>query len=325
MRPFVVVLAACGMLVLGAQSTLSQQEVPVKWVNDFPKDTDPGLRHASAQLVYEKVGLEVMKFHADNFAKLEPKIGEAKKDKNGCVFHEVESDLQAGPTEIQVLLPDRLEKAKRYPVLYVLPVEANRENRWGEGLLEVKKLDLHNKLGLIVVQPTFAHLPWYADHASDPKIRQESYFVSVVVPFVERTYPALAEAKGRLLLGFSKSGNGAFSLLLRHPTVFGRAVAFDSPLNMDKPSNYGMGPIYGTQENFEKYRLPDLLTRRAAELGKEKRLAMIAHSNFDKHHLAIHEQMDKLKIPHEYRDDKKATHHWNAGWVKDAVEWLAAP
>jgi hypothetical protein len=114
-------------------------------------------------------------------------------------------------------------------------------------------------------------------------------------------------------------------LLLRHPTIFGRASAWDAPLNMDKPSNYGMGPIYGTQENFEKYRIPDLLEKQAAAWGKEKRLALMGHANFDKHHQAIHDLMEKLKIPHEYRDAKKAKHQWDAGWVKDAVEWLVAP
>jgi S-formylglutathione hydrolase FrmB len=253
-----------------------------------------------------------------------PKIGEAKRDPNGFIFHEVTCEFQSGPTEIQVLLPDRLQQGKRYPVLYVLPVEANRENRWGEGLLEVKKLDLHNKLGLIVVQPTFSHLPWYADHPTDPKIRQETYFIKVVVPFIDKTFPTLAEARGRLLLGFSKSGNGAFALLLRHPELFGRAVAWDAPLNMDKPSNYGMGPIFGSQDNFEKYRIPDLLDKRAAELGKAKRLGLIGVSNFGKHHEAIHEQMTRLKISHEYRYTTRPKHHWDAGWVKDAVEWLAS-
>ncbi len=295
------ILAAWCILLASASPLFPQQpsavpkEVPAQWIN------------------------------AADVKKQEARIGEAKKDSNGLLVHEVESEMQAGRTEIQVLLPDRLEQGKRYPVLYVLPVEANRENRWGEGLLEVKKRDLHNKHGLICVQPTFSHLPWYADHPTDPKIRQESYFVKVVVPFIDRTYPTLNEPKGRLLLGFSKSGNGAFTLLLRHPAIFGRAVAFDSPLNMDRPSNYGMGPIYGTQENFEQYRIPLLLEKRAADLGKEKRLALIGVSNFDQHHQAIHALMDKLKIPHEYRTDKKPKHHWDAGWVSDAVDWLASP
>ncbi len=110
---------------------------------------------------------------------------------------------------------------------------------------EVKKLDLHNKIGVIFVVPTFSHLPWYADHPTKPEVRQETYFVKVVVPFIDKTYPVKAEAAGRLLLGFSKSGWGAWSLLLRHPDLFSKAAAWDAPLMMDKPGKYGSGDIFG--------------------------------------------------------------------------------
>ena len=51
-------------------------------------------------------------------------------------------------------------------------------------------------------------------------------------------------------IGFSKSGWGAFSLLLRHPEVFGRAAAWDAPLMLEQPNRYGMGAVFGSQENF---------------------------------------------------------------------------
>src|SRR5262245_3682456 len=182
------------------------------------------------------------------------KVSDAKSDDNGILIHTVECKHQDKPTTIRVLLPAGLEKDRRYPVLYVLPVEAGDGTRYGDGLLEVKKLGLHDRHGLVCVQPTFARLPWYADHPTDKGIRQESYLLEVVVPFVEGKYPVLAKPEGRLLLGFSKSGWGAFSLLLRHPDVFGRAVAWDAPLDMDKAGKFGSGDIFGDDENFQKYR-----------------------------------------------------------------------
>ena len=165
------------------------------------------------------------------------------------------------------MLPDEIDRELRHPVVYVLPVEARREHRYGDGLLEVRRHDLHNRFSAIFVAPTFSHLPWYADHPTDPLIRQETYLLKVVIPFVEGHYPAKPEPGGRLLLGFSKSGWGAFSLLLRHPDVFGKAAAWDAPLMMDGPGRYGSGDIFGTPENFEGYRVTGLLERRAAELG----------------------------------------------------------
>lgn len=208
--------------------------------------------------------------------------------------------------------------------MYVLPVEAGTESRYGNGLLAVKKLDLHNKHGLIFVQPTFARLPWYADHATEPTIRQETHFLKVAVPFVEKQYPVRAAAGARLLLGFSKSGWGAFSLLLRNPEMFGKAAAWNAPLAMDRP-NYGMDGIVGSLENFEKYRIGKLLESRADALKKEKRLALVGYNAFQQHHQTIHDRMEQLKIPHEYRDDKKAKHTWDAGWLEDAVRSCLIP
>ena len=251
-------------------------------------------------------------------------ISEAKKDDGGFLVHEVRSPYQAKATQIRVLSPDNLEKGKTCPVVYVLPVEAGTENRYGDGLKEVKKLDLHNTFGVIFVAPTFSHLPWYADHPTKPEVRQESHVLKVVVPFIDKTYPVKAGAEGRLLLGFSKSGWGAWSLLLRNPDVFGRAAAWDAPLMMDAPGKYGSGDIFGTADNFEGYRVGKLLGDKAGKFQKEKRLVLLGYGNFRAEHVQAHALLDKLKVAHEYRDGPERKHDWHSGWVKEAVERLLA-
>ncbi len=249
-------------------------------------------------------------------------ISEAKKDNDGVLIHKVQSPYQAKTTQIRVLLPDQLEKGKKYPVVYALPVEAGTESRYGDGLKEVQKLDLHNTLGMVFVAPTFSHLPWYADHPTKPEVRQETYFLKVVVPFIDKTYPVRAEAEGRLLLGFSKSGWGAWTLLLRNPDIFGKAVAWDAPLMMDKPGKYGSGDIFGTADNFESYRVSKLLEDTAEKIQKRKRLILLGYGNFRAEHEKAHALMEKLKVAHEYRDGPARKHDWHSGWVKEAVERL---
>jgi S-formylglutathione hydrolase FrmB len=222
-----------------------------------------------------------------------------------------------------VLRPNREEeKRKKYPVVYVLPVEAGTESRYGDGLTEVRKLDLHNKFGAVFVAPTFSHLPWYADHPTQPEVRQESYFLQVVVPVIDKTYPVRAEAGGRLLLGFSKSGWGAWALLLRHPDVFGKAAAWDAPLMMDKPGRYGSGDVFGTPDNFEGYRVGKLLADKADQIQTGKRLILLGYGNFRAEHEQAHALLDRLKVGHEYRDGPARKHDWHSGWVEEAVELL---
>ena len=258
---------------------------------------------------------------------LPEKVGKASsagaaKDKDGFVVHEVDSPYQKGKTQICVLAPDRMEKDKQYRVVYVLPVEPGNGTEHGNGLVEIKKLDLHNRFGIIFVMPTFSDWPWYCDHPTDPMVRQETYFVEVVVRFIEKTYPSLSTQEGRLLLGFSKSGLGAFTLLLRHPDFFGRAAAWDAPLKMAKPNQ-----IFATQENFDKYQVSTLLTKEATKLKTHSRLAIIGYSKFAKyrpHHQAIHEQMARLDIPHKYQDVCHGKHDWRSGWLEDAVRFLVS-
>ncbi len=116
-------------------------------------------------------------------------VSPAARDEAGILVHTVRSEYQFAPTKIRVLLPTALDKTTLHPVLYVLPVEPMDGVQWGDGLREVRNNDLHNKFGLICVQPTFSDVPWYADHPTNATCRQETYFLKVVVPFIDRTYP----------------------------------------------------------------------------------------------------------------------------------------
>ncbi len=255
-------------------------------------------------------------------------ISAAEKSPAGFLTHRVQSPRQTGDTTIRVLLPDRLNIEVRYPVIYVLPVEAKDGARFGDGLLEIKKLGLHNQFEAIFVAPSFSDLPWYADHPTDARIGQESYFVQTVVPFIEQTYPVLAKRKGRLLLGFSKSGWGAWSLLLRHPAIFGRAAAWDAPLMMQHIGKFGNRPIFGTEQTFAAYRMTDLLRLRAAALqadaesGLPARLILIDQGNFSEDHQQMRQLLLELKIPHVYHDGLRRRHDWHSGWVPIAVALL---
>ena len=163
----------------------------------------------------------------------------------------IDSDCQAYANALRILLPDRLEAIDNPRLLYVLPVNPDVSLRWGDGLDTVMQLDLHNRYGMIAVAPSFSDWPFYADHSDDPKIRQETYFVEDIVPFVDRMYPKASQT--RLLLGFSKSGNGAYQLLLRHPALFHAAAIWDAPVMVDNANKSSMPDIYGTEENFENY------------------------------------------------------------------------
>lgn len=239
------------------------------------------------------------------------------------ITHQVKSTHQRGETKVYVLTPDEVDSTKKYRVLYVLPVEAGEGTRWGNARTEVNKLDLANKHQMICVYPTFSDLPWYADHPTDARLQQETYFLRDVLPLIEREYPAQTERDGRLLVGFSKSGWGAWSLLLRHPDKFAVAAAWDAPLTETTRNKYGMGPIMGSDANFQKYRIDQLLAMRAEDLGESPRLVLTGYDNFRQPTRDAHALLDKMKISHIYRDGPQRRHHWESGWLDEAVRLLS--
>ena len=240
--------------------------------------------------------------------------------------HRLRSPRQTGETTVRVFLPDNSDAAAPPRLLLVLPVEAGVEDRWGDPAAEVRRIDLSNRYQLVVAIPTFSALPWYADHPTDKRLRQESFLLRDVLPLMDRHHGTDSSAGETMVVGFSKSGWGAWSLLLRHPSIFARAAAWDAPLMQRKPDKYGMGPIFGNQANFDRYLVSDLVKRRGTLLRSHNRLVLTGYfQSFRAHHVAMHRLLTELEVPHTYRDGPKRDHHWESGWLDEAVRLLVSP
>jgi len=240
---------------------------------------------------------------------------------DGILRCRVKSPYQAGEVLVRILVPEKLEPPAARRVVFVLPVEAGLGTRFGDGLQAIRRLDAHNRLGFLAVAPTFSDWPWYADHPADAALRQESHMLRVVVPLIARLYPH--EPMRRGLLGFSKSGWGAFNLLLRNPDAFGAAVAWDAPMMADG-FIFEMGRVVGTRENLENYRVPRLLAEKRGAVRRAKRLGLFGHNLFRDHAQGAHALMEKLGIPHDYADGPRLPHRWDSGWLEPALRSLCA-
>ncbi|MFY0653193.1 MAG: hypothetical protein JXQ96_14220 [Cyclobacteriaceae bacterium] len=243
--------------------------------------------------------------------------------------HRIFSPYQKDSTTVRVLLPDNFSNNENYRVLYVLPVREQGNKKSGDPLVEIIKDDLHNEYKLICVFPGYTHLPWYADHSVDKTKQDESHFLKTVLPFVESNYPTIREKEGRLLLGFSKSGWGALTLLLRNTETFNKAAGWDIGIRMDtnvptdsafvKAAEYTFGDL----GNFEKYRVSTLLKNNKDKLGTTSRIFYYnTGGNRARGGAIIHNLMVELEIPHLYIFEPKRKHRWDSGWIPAAVNFL---
>ena len=257
--------------------------------------------------------------------------GGQKKAEGGFQTRQIWSPHQQGKTKLRVLLPDDFDLRKKYRVLYVLPVHEDGVDieKHGDGMVEIKKHGFHNRHQLICVAPGYTSKPWYADHDLNPKKQDESHLLKTVIPFIEKRYPVQTDGNGRLLIGFSKSGWGAATLLLRNPDVFHRAAAWDSGIRVDT------GPIeeseravriareWGSPENFEANRLSNLIKTRGKELGDEARLFYFnTEGTRAIGGVEIHRLLVENKIPHRYVLEPRRKHAWGSGWIPEAMAFL---
>lgn len=251
----------------------------------------------------------------------------------GIEIHHVESEFQNGEQQIHVLVPDDYNSSNcELRVLYVLPVEKFGRYRNGYPLDVLRKMDAHNRHGLLIVFMTMQEEPWFVDHALDRKIRQASYMHEFVVPYIDRNYRTVKVPDGRFLLSFSKGGWAAYSLIFSQPDLYGFAAAWDAPFLLDK-FQFEMEAVFGTTEQLTLCR-PDLAARNVQGNFRDQRRLVLAGENYfgtivpsatgSSHVREMHRVLHKEGIQHSYLEKIDCIHTFNPAWMEPTLSALMA-
>lgn len=248
--------------------------------------------------------------------------------------------IAGSAASVAVLLPAAYETFLDTPfrVIYVLPVEPRGESKYGDPLVVIQSLRLHDTYRLICVAVQFDETSWLGDHATDDRRRHATCMVETVVPYVDGHYRTVKSAEGRLLLGFSKAGWAAITLLLRHGDTFGAAASWDAPLMFtgeqfgiyETDVHYGTAAAMAAQSPTALMRLRagDFLGRPRLVIAGSNLFGTCGHKRFPydgpPHTEAFHELTEKLGVPHVYEPRIRAEHSWNKDWLGPIVERLVA-
>jgi len=123
-----------------------------------------------------------------------------------------------------------------------------------------------------------------------------------------------------VLIGFSKSGLGAWNIAMELPQRVAATVIFDAPVAAETSQPWNLSPFYRDREEF----LADLPIRRVAEYARvmpaAHPLVLVAGEQF-------HDQMGRLSavlreagIAHEFLARPGMKHHWRSGWIEEALD-----
>ena len=187
-------------------------------------------------------------------------VSNPQTDGNGVIWYDATSSYNGpGSTTLRVLSPTNPAPGMPHRFIYVLPAipGVDLQDEFGDGLEELLALNVHNDYNAHIIAPSFQVEPWYANHDSNPDRQYESFMVHDLVPWVQANLSVTGQEE-HWLIGFSKSGFGAVTLLFRNPTVFDAAAAWDFPADQPDTYDFGMLDNYGTDTNFQNnYRLTE--------------------------------------------------------------------
>jgi hypothetical protein len=261
-------------------------------------------------------------------------VGTPTVDQNGVQYYPVTSVYQGGQTQtIRVLAPTSPAAGTTPSVLYVLPVDTGVDtlsSTYSDGLEELRLLNIPNRFNMTLIAPSFNYEPWYGDNVADADFRMESFLIDDLIPFGDTFLPR-GSVPLRYLVGFSKSGNGALFLILRHPGVFNAAAAWDSPAQLSDINTSGISapdalPMnFGIQANFNLYNIPSLVLSNADPFLQHNRLWISGDqaawtADMDE----LNGQLTTASIPHTWVAGGQRVHSWDSGWLDGAITDLNA-
>jgi Putative esterase len=242
-----------------------------------------------------------------------------------ATYSVISATNSGGPHVLRVLRPASPKPGVTHNFLFVLPVEEGLKNTYGNGLQTMQSLDVHNEYNLTVIEPSFGVQPWYADNPIDPDIRYETFMARELMPWVRENLVITGNEQS-WLIGFSKSGVGGQSLLLKHPDLFALAASWDFPADMSSYNDYGPSSAncYGTDGNFQtNYRLTNRFVNTHKAPFLQNRRIWIGKGALFKGDVSRYESiLASEDVLHLTEAPVDIPHRWDSGWVPTALDAL---
>ncbi len=238
----------------------------------------------------------------------------------------LKTSYQSQPTTLRLLWPAKPNvQAGRIPLVHLLPVEPDGYNAFGDPLQVAIAENWAEQYNVCLACCTTSLYPWLVDDPRDPANAQGSYLSKIVLPVCEELLAEVMPATtlDHLLLGFSKSGFAALSLLMRNPERFVAAAAWDSPLIVDRiEKSWQMDHVFEDAEHLSGYRPPTLLRKVDDSFRSKPRIYVAGYDLFRQHIDRFTAMLDKAGVPYLGSNDQRTPHVWHAQWMTPALESL---
>ena len=160
---------------------------------------------------------------------------------------------------------------------------------------------------LAVRQVTYPTLVWYNRAVQDEAIAQiRAWNVQSVT-----------------LVGFSKSGLGAWNIARRIPDLVAATIIFDSPVAREALPPWGTAPFYKDDAAWQE----DLPLRNCDGFKKampaNHQLVLISGTGFHAEMCTLSDKLSGIGLKHVFLPRPDMKHHWNSGWVEEGLSTIS--
>ena len=157
-----------------------------------------------------------------------------------------------------------------------------------------------------VLRVSYPTLVWYNKTVRDEAIAQiRAWGVTPVV-----------------LVGFSKSGLGAWNIARMIPDLVSGTIIFDAPVARKRLPPWGTAPFYGDDRTWQDD-LPICTTQEFAQvMPHSHRLVLIAGAAFHEEMRALSQALLQIGCEHVFLDRWDTKHDWNSGWLEEGLSVL---
>lgn len=150
-------------------------------------------------------------------------------------FYRVLLDSRVLKREVEniILLPDNYDKAREYPVLYLLVGADNAIDSW---VTMTNLCRYAAEFDMIIVTPNNgwqSRQSWYLDSNVLENSAYETFVSYELIEFINRNYSVIDDRNGRAISGISMGGHGALTLASKHPGLFCSVSAFMGIMDLE--------------------------------------------------------------------------------------------
>lgn len=118
------------------------------------------------------------------------------------------------------------------------------------------------------------------------------------------------------LIGFSKSGLGAWNIARTIPERVTCTIIFDAPVARDILPPWGTAPFYANDTAWQEDLPIRTIPAFQAVMPKEHLLVLISGANFHDEMCALSQELSRHDVPHVFLPRPDLKHHWQSGWIE---------